>query len=300
MKCLVAVCLRVVEPFAEAVGVTLVNLRQRDVDVETLVYLLVEICRCEDDANGKDVVNLVEGNVLCLHLVPDRVGTLHSLYELVFQSHVVKSLADGGGEFLEQFVALSGGVLELFLYLGVFLGMFKAETEIFQFRLYLVQSQSVSQWGIDIQRLTRYLVLLVGGLRLQCAHVVQTVAYLYKNNADVLAHGEQQFLEVLCLSRCLLAEYSSRNLCQSVDNLCYLRSEDVAYVLNSVVGIFYNVVEKCRTDAGGAQTYLFAGDTCHRYGVHDVGFSRQSAHSLVSLFGKVESLCYEVYLLAVR
>ena len=71
---------------------------------------------------------------------------------------------------------------------------------------------------------------------------MQTVTYLDEDDADILTHGKQQLLEVLCLRRSLFAEDATRYLGQSVDNLCYLRTEDVLNVLCGVVRIFHHVV----------------------------------------------------------
>ena len=53
------------------------------------------------------------------------------------------------------------------------------EAEVLKFGLYLVQSKTVSQRGIDIERLAGNLILFVGRLTGKGAHVVQTVANLY-------------------------------------------------------------------------------------------------------------------------
>ena len=64
------------------------------------------------------------------------------------------------------------------------------EGEVLQFRLYLIETQTVGQRGIDVKRLAGNLVLLVGRLRLQRAHVVKAVANLDEDDADVLAHRQ--------------------------------------------------------------------------------------------------------------
>ena len=79
---------------------------------------------------------------------------------------------------------------------------------------------------------------------------MQAVAYFNKDNADVIAHGEQQFLEVFRLSRCLITEDTTANFGQPVDDLCNLGAEYVLNVLNGIVGIFHHIVQKCRADAG--------------------------------------------------
>ena len=177
--------------------------------------------------------------------------------------------------------------------------MLELEAQVFQFRLYLIEAQAVGQWCVDIEGLSCYLVLLVGWLRVQGPHVVQTVAYLDEDDSYVVAHGEQQLLEVFCLCRSLLSEDAATDLRQSVNNLCYLGSEDVLDVLYGVVCVFHHIVEQCRTDAGRAESDLSAGYLSHGDGVHDVGLAGKSAHTLVSLTGKVECLCDQVHLLAV-
>ena len=79
---------------------------------------------------------------------------------------------------------------------------------------------------------------------------MQTVAYLDEDHADIIAHGEQQLLEVLRLGRGLLSEDTAGDLGQSVDDLRDLMTEDILDVLYGVVGIFYHVMEQGRADAG--------------------------------------------------
>ena len=144
--------------------------------------------------------------MLVLHLVPNGVGAFHSGFQLVLDAHLVEGFAYGLGEVGEQRVALLLGRCELALYGFVLLWVLVTETEVFKFGLYFVQSETVGERRVDVERLSCYLVLLVGGLRREGAHVVQTVAYLDEYDANVVAHGEQQLLKVLCLCRCLLAE----------------------------------------------------------------------------------------------
>ena len=84
--------------------------------------------------------------------------------------------------------------------------------------------------------------MLVGRLTLKRTHIVQSVAYLDDDHADIITHGEQQLLEVLGLCRCLFAEDSAADLCQTVNNLGYLGTEDVLDVLHGIVGILYHIV----------------------------------------------------------
>ena len=155
----------------------------------------------------------------------------------------------------------------------VFLGVLVAEAEILQFLLHLVQSQSVGQRSIDVEGLAGNLVLLVGQLAAQGAHVVQTVRDLHQYHADVVAHGQQQFLERLGLRGCLVAEDAAGDFGQAVHNLGNLGTEDIADILYGIVGILYHVMQKGGADAGAAQTYLLAGNLRYGDGVHDIGLA---------------------------
>ena len=162
---------------------------------------------------------------------------------------------------------------QLLLDITIFLGMLIAETQVLKLFLYFVQPKSVGQRCIDVQSLSCYLVLLVGQLTAQRAHVVQAVGYLDKYHADVVTHGEEQFLEALCLCRRLVSEDSTRYLGESVGNLCYLGTEYILDILHRVVGILYHIMKQCSTYAGTAQPYLLAGNLRHGDGVHDVRFA---------------------------
>ena len=267
---LIAVGLRMTEPVAQTVGVGLVDLTDGDIDIEALVDFLCTVLGGEDDADSKDVVNLIEGDVLVLHLVPDGVGTLHTLLDGVVDTHAVERLTDGGCKLGEQVLTGVTTLRELTFDGGKLIGVFVLETQVLEFRLDRVQTQTVGQRCVDIERLTGNLILFVGWLRLQGTHIMQTVGNLDEDHTDIVAHRQQQLLEVLCLCRCLLAEDAARDLRQSVDNLGHLRAKDILDILCRIFGIFHHVVEEGRTDTRRAQSDLLADNLCHRDGVHDI------------------------------
>ena len=209
VQSLIAIGFGVVEPIAQAVGVRLVDAAYGDVNLETLVDFLFSDLGREDDTYGKEVIDFFEGDVLGLHLVPYRVWALDAGDNLVFHPSRIEGLPDGGGEFFEELVALLLGEVELVGDVGVLLGVLELETEVLELGLDFVETQAVGQGGVDVQGLACYLVLLVGGLRLEGSHVVESVADFDEDDPYVVAHGEQQFLEVLCLCRGMVAEDAS-------------------------------------------------------------------------------------------
>ena len=127
---------------------------------------------------------------------------------------------------------------------------------------------------------------------------MQAVAYLNKDYAYVVAHGEQQFLEVFRLCRRLFTKYSSAYLRESIHYLRHLGTEDVLYVLHGIVGVFHHVVQQCRTYTRRTESHLLACYLRHGDGVHYIRFARQTPYTLVRLLGKVERLGDEIHLLA--
>ena len=71
---------------------------------------------------------------------------------------------------------------------------------------------------------------------------MQPVGNLDENHPDVVAHGQQQFLERLGLGRRLVAEDASRYFRKPVYDLSDFRTENVRDVFHGVVSVFYHVV----------------------------------------------------------
>ena len=128
---------------------------------------------------------------------------------------------------------------------------------------------------------------------------MQTVADLDEDHANVVAHRQQQFLEILRLSRCLVAKDAAGNLRQAIDDLRHLGTKDGLDVLHGVVSVLHYVVKKGGADARGAQAHLGGGNQCHGDGVHDIGLAREAADALVGLTGEIKRLVDDVHLLAV-
>ena len=133
--------------------------------------------------------------MLCLHLVPDAIGSLDACLDFIAQPSLVELLADGGRELVKDGGQVLAHTSQPFLDAAVFLRMLIAETEVLQFFLYLVKAEAVGKGSVDVERLAGYLVLLARKLAAEGAHVVQTVGNLDKNDAYVVAHGEQQLFE---------------------------------------------------------------------------------------------------------
>ena len=227
--------------------------------------LLGRVVAFEHDARGIEVVHLIERYMLGLHLVPDGIGRFYPRLGRVFQPHLVQTLKHRRGEILVYAVTRCLGGRDLFAYAPECLRMLVLETQVLQFGLYLEQPQTVGQRCVDVERLAGNLVLLVGRHRPQSAHVVQAVGHLYEHHADILRHGQQQFAEILCLCRSLVAEDTARNLSKPFHQLGYLLAEVLLNVLHRIVGVLHHVVQQSGTYGGGAKADFLTGNLGHGY-----------------------------------
>ena len=197
------------DPVASSVGMGGVNLTKLDVDVEAVVQLGVDVLRIENDADGKDIVYLLKGDVLRLHLVPDGVRRLDALFDFVVQAELVKFSTDRRYKLLKSRVTLFLRGLQLALDNSILIGMLELETQILELGFDGIETQSVGEWRIDVERLASNLVLLVDSLTAEGAHVVEAVCNLNEDDANVIAHRQQEFFEVLRLSRSMVTKDST-------------------------------------------------------------------------------------------
>ena len=139
-----------VQPVAQTVGMALVYLADGNIDIEAFVHLVGSALWSHDDANCKNIVDFIKGNVLVLHLVPDGIRALDTCFDLVIHTQLIQFLTDRSSELCKEGVALRFGICKLMLNVGILLWMVVAEAEVFQFGLDFVKSETVGEWRIYI------------------------------------------------------------------------------------------------------------------------------------------------------
>ncbi len=154
------------------------------------------------------VVDLLEGLLAPLHLLPDRpevlgpAGDLEPLdpgpAELLLErgahplDHLLAGLAAGGDQGVER---------------GVVLGLEEPEGQVLQLRLDSGHAEAVGQRGVDLPRLGGDPEALLGRQVLERPHVVEPVGQLDDDDPGVLGDREQELAVVLHL---LLRPWSGR------------------------------------------------------------------------------------------
>ena len=284
---LVAVGLGYAYPVAQTVGLGRVDVRDAGIYLPALRLFGWEGQRLEDYAYGEEVVYLLEGYALALHLVPDGVDALDARRNLVLKLIAVQHLAYGPYEALDILLALALRGVNLAAYLLILLREAILHAEVLQLALYGVEAKAVCQWHEEIYRLACNLYLLVAGHGTQRAHVVQTVGNLDDDDAHIVREREQHLAEVLRLLRGVVL-VDTRHLRQAIHHRGYLGCEDARYVFDRILRIFNHIVQQRRHHRLLAEAYLADTDYCHLNGVYDVWLTRAAAHTLMRLISQQE------------
>ena len=155
--------------------------------------------RIGNDAQREQIVDLVEPDLLPLHLLENGVSPLHAAFH------------SGRDAFARQvhFHLVAHLVQELFILLALrfdfahqFGGSVRLQIlkrKILQLSADFAHSEAVRDGRVDFQRLLRDALLAVARQKLQSPHVVQPVRQLDDDDANVVHHGEQHLADALGL-----------------------------------------------------------------------------------------------------
>ena len=248
MECLIAVGLGDGYPVAQTVGVGTIEVGEGGVDAIAHLLLVDPLRGVEDDAHGVEVVDLLEGDLLGLHLAPDGVDAFDACLGFVFETHGVEALAYGGGEVVVDHGAPLFGALQEGGYALVFGWVLVLEREVFELGLDGEESEAMGEGGVDVEGLAGDLELLVGSHGAEGAHVVEAVGHLDEHDADVAAHGEEELAEVFGLGRGFVAEDASGNLGEPRHEFGDFLAEVLLDVLDGVFGVLDYIMEERRAN----------------------------------------------------
>ena len=244
--------------------------------------------RLEDDPDGEQVVNLLEGNLFALHLAPDRVKAFDTSRNFEVDMVPLERFDDRGVEFADEGFALFFGRFEFFRQLGILYREAIFHAEVFEFALDGVQAEPIRQRCEQVKRFTRDFDLLVGRHRPQRTHVVQAVGDFDQDHPHVVRKREQDFAEILRLLRSIGIEYA-RHLRKPIDHLGDLGPEDALHIFDRVLRILHNVVQQGGDDRFDAEPDLVHDDLGYGDGMQQVRLARATTHSAMRLFRQEKS-----------
>ncbi len=241
----------------------------------------------DQEADGVDVVDLAELRALALHLLPDAVDVLGAALELCLDPGVRQprpQLLDGP---LDVGLTTRPPGVEQLRQVPEGLGLECLEREVLQLPLDLPDTQALGERGVDLQRLARDALLLLGLEGAQGAHVVQAVGELDEDDADVVGHRQEHLPDVLGLLLLVAVGAELGQLGDAVHEVGDLGPEAVLDVGEAVLGVLGDVVEEGGRDGHWVDAEL-GEDLGGRDGVRHVRVARCAHLAAVRLHGQVE------------
>ncbi len=202
---LVAVRLRIGHPVPQTLRVGFIFLGHVGVHfpAEVLFRLGVRLA-VDDEADGEDIIDSLERNLLLLHLSPDGICRLGPYLQLVMDAVVGKGLLERFDELLGQPLAVPFRGLELIGEGPVLLRLGETEVDVLHLALDVVESELVGQRDVKHQGLKDF--PFPGRFRehLQMAHDLQPVGDLEDCHPRVGRVLDDQLLVALGFKTCVL------------------------------------------------------------------------------------------------
>src|SRR5713101_1513135 len=157
--------------------------------------------RFGDDANGHQIVNLIDVDALASELLIDRKQPLDTTFD---ENHL-----DVGGphhidyslfHFFEKRLQPGTAALDEFFQFLILLRLEMLECEVFKFSSDTRHTEPVSDGCIDIEGFLRDAPSLLARKIFERAHVVKPVGKFDQNDSHVVDHRQQHLAHVECLT----------------------------------------------------------------------------------------------------
>ena len=243
----------------------------------------------DDHAEGKQVKHVVKGLVLRVHLAVDGVGVLHAAVDIAIDPDLLEPGGDLVVDGRHEAVVLRGLLVERLDDLLIADRVEVLQRQILQLPLHLLHAEPVGDGGVDLHRFKRLLLLLLRGLVLHRAHVVQAVGDLDEDDADVLAHGEEHLAQVFHLLLGLGGIVHARQLADALDEVGDGGGEQLGDLLMRGRGVLDGVVQQRRGDGLRVQMQLLGHDLRHGERMGDKRRVVLAELALVGLVGEFKS-----------
>src|SRR6185436_7395160 len=222
------------------------------------------------DAQGDEVVDLVDVDALLAELLVDGVQALDAPLEGRLQPRRLQLLGDRRLDLLDELDGARAPLLDALHQLAIGLGLQVLEREVLELVLDLAHPQPPGQGRVDVHGLARDAHAALLGQVLQGAHVVQAVGELHDDHAHVVDHGQEQLAEVLGLALLGGGEGDLADLGDALHDVEDVRPEVLLDLVRVRQGVLEHVVQEAYGHAGGVHAQL-GQDGRHLERVHQVG-----------------------------
>ena len=163
-------------------------------------------------------------------------------------------------------------------------GIEGGEGQILQLPFHRVHTEPMGQRSINLERLARLLLLLLGRHKAQGAHVVQAIGEFDDQHANVARHSHHHLAHGL--SRRGFAVGDPVQLGHAIDKVCHLVAKVLPQLVQGVAGVLHGVVEQGSTEGWHRHAQL-GKDGGHRQRMGDVGVTGATLLIPVEIRGRL-------------
>ena len=237
--------------------------------------------RVGDDADGDEVVDLLELDALALQLQEDAVEALDAAVDLAHRHLRLGQLQrDRALQLLDHALGDAPLALDLGLERLVGPGLERLEGQLLELVLHLAHAEPVGDRRVDVERLLGDAGAPLLGEVIERPHVVEAIGQLHQDDADVVDHRQQHLAEVLRLPLLVRRERDGADLGHALDDVGDLGPEQLLDALDGGEGVLDDVVEQAGGDGDGVQPHV-GEDVGDLERMDEVGLARVADLSLV-------------------
>ena len=238
--------------------------------------------RIANHAKAVDVGQARKGQILLLHLAPDRIWLFRPTIDRSFNLHFFKFRPDVGGDLVNH--------IARFFLQGqkpaddriARLGVQNLEGQILQLLAHPLHPHATSQGCIDLHGFAGLLHLLFRFHAANGAHVVEPVGEFDQNHPQVFRHCHEQLAKVLSLLRFGRGQLQVGQLGHAIDQLGHFGAEQALHLGIGGFGVLNRVVQQGRDD-GRIVQLLFGQNGRNGNGVGKVRLTRFAELPLMHL-----------------
>ena len=213
--------------------------------------------RIGDDADGDQVVDLLELDLLALQLEEDAVQTLDASLDLAHRNlRFVELEPDGPLQLLDRPLGHAPAALDLERERRVRARVGGLERQLLQLVLDLAHAEPVGDRRVDVERLLGDPGATLLGQMIERPHVVEPIRELHHDDADVVHHRQQHLAEVLRLPLLARREGDGTELRDALDDVGDVRAEQLLDALDGRERVFDHVVQQAGRNGDDVEPHV--------------------------------------------
>ena len=228
-----------------------VNYAQRGVAVGHVV---------RDHAEGAEVEDAVDVDLLRVHFAVDAVDMLDARGDRALDALGLQARMDLRLNVAHEALERVHARVQIFRDRLIAIRVEVAQGEVLQLPLDALHAQPVRDGGVDLHRLERFDALLLLGLVVHRAHIVQAVRHFDEDHADIVRHGEEHLAQIFHLLLFLRHEGHARQLRHALHEIRHRGAEAAGDVLVRDGRVLHAVVQQGGHDAVLVQSHLGRDD----------------------------------------